>query len=101
MIGRFEVDKLDVHAHAISASLNAALEDIADVQLAADLLQINRLALVSEGGVAPDHNGAAYAREVGRQALRNPIDEMLMGSVAANIGEGQDDDRLARRPFVG
>ena len=38
MIARFGVDELDVDAHAVSAALNAALEDIADVQLAADLL---------------------------------------------------------------
>ncbi len=39
------VDELDVDAHAVSAALNAALEDIADVQLAPDLLQIDGLPL--------------------------------------------------------
>ena len=66
MIARFGVDELDIDAHAVSAALDAALEDIADVQLAADLLQIDGLALVGEGGVAPDHERAANAREVGR-----------------------------------
>ena len=37
MIARFGVDELHVDAHAVAAALNAALEDIADVQLAADL----------------------------------------------------------------
>ena len=37
MIARFGVDELDVDAHAVSAALDAALEDIADVQLAPDL----------------------------------------------------------------
>ena len=50
----FGVDELDIDAHAVTAALNAALEDIADVQLAADLLQIDGFALVSEGRVAPD-----------------------------------------------
>jgi hypothetical protein len=40
--------------------LNAALENVADIQLPADLLQIDVLALVGEGGVAPDHNGVPY-----------------------------------------
>ena len=37
------------------------------------------------------------AREVGRQALRHAVDEILLLRVAADIGEGQDDDREARR----
>ena len=45
MIARFGVDELDIDAHAVSAALNAALEDIADVQLAPDLLQIDGLPL--------------------------------------------------------
>ncbi len=45
MIARFGVDELHVDAHAVSAALDAALEDIADVQLAADLLQVDGLPL--------------------------------------------------------
>jgi hypothetical protein len=45
MIARFGVDELHIDAHAISAALNAALKNIADVQLAADLPQINVLPL--------------------------------------------------------
>ena len=58
MIARFGVDELNVDAHAASAALNAALEDIADIQLAPDLLQIDVLALVGEGRVAPDHEAS-------------------------------------------
>ena len=97
MTAGFGVDELHVDAHAAAAALDAAFENIADVQLAADLLQVDRLALVGEGGVAPDHERAPNAREVGRQALRHPIDEMLLLRVAADIGERQDDDREARR----
>ena len=60
MAARFGVDELDIDAHSVLAALNAALEDVADVQLPADLLQIDVLALVGEGGVAPDHEGAPY-----------------------------------------
>jgi hypothetical protein len=56
---------LDIDAHALAAPLYAALEGIANVQFASDLLQINGFALVGEGGVAPDHERTADAREVG------------------------------------
>ena len=97
MTARFGVDELHIDAHAVSAALDAAFEDIADVQLAADLLQIDGLALVGEGRVAPDHERASNARKIGRQALRDPIDEMLLLRVAADIGERQDHHREARR----
>ena len=97
MIARFGVDELHVDAHAVSAALDAALEDIADVQLAPDLSSRRRLAFVGERRVAPDHDGASYPREVGREALRDPVDEMLLLRVASDIGERQDDDREARR----
>ena len=42
MIPGFGVDQLHVDAHAVSAALNAALEDIADIQLAPDCLHIVR-----------------------------------------------------------
>ena len=97
MMAVFGVDELHVDAHAGSAALNAALEHIADVQIAADLLQVDGLALVSESGVAPDHERAANARKIGRQALRDAVDEMLLLHAASDIGERQDDHREARR----
>ena len=45
----------------------------------------------------PITTSAPYARKVGREALRDPVDEMLLFRVAADIGERQDDDREARR----
>ena len=97
VIARFGVDELHVDAHAVSAALNAAHEDITDVQFAPDRLHVERLALVGERRIAGDHDGATNPREVGRQALRDPVDEMLLLRVAADIGEGQNDDREARR----
>ena len=52
MIACFGVDELHIDAHAVSAALNAALEDITDVQLAADRLHVERLAFVGEGRIA-------------------------------------------------
>ena len=91
------VDELHIDAHAIAAVLNAAFEDIANIQVAADRLHVERLALVSESRVAGDHDGAAETREIGREALRDAVDEMLLLRVAADICEGQNDDRKAWR----
>src|SRR5208283_4561265 len=76
MIARFGVDELDIDAHAVSAALNAALEDIADFQLAPDRLHIERPALVSERRIAGDYVSAANARKISRQALGDAVDEM-------------------------
>ena len=92
MIAGLGVDKLHVDAHAVTAALNAALKDIADVQLASDLLHVEPLALISEGRIAGDDVGAPNARKIGRQALGDPVDEMLLVRVSADIGERQDDD---------
>ena len=45
----------------------------------------------------PITNASRNARKVGRQALGDPVDEMLLFRIAADIGERQDDDREARR----
>ena len=42
--------------HPVSAALDAALKDIADIQLAPNRLHVERLAFVSEGRIAGDHD---------------------------------------------
>jgi uncharacterized protein DUF5681 len=91
------VDELDIDAHAVSDALNAAIQDIADLQLAPDRPHVDRLAFERKRRIAGDHDGASYAREVSREALRDPVDEMLLVGVAADIGEWQNDDREAWR----
>ena len=88
MTARFGVDELNVDAHAVSAALNAALEDVPDIQLAPDRLQIDGLALVSKGRAAPDHKGAADARQIRSQAFGDTINEILLFRVATHVGEG-------------
>jgi hypothetical protein len=48
----FGIDELHVDAHAGAGALNAALEDIADVQLAPDPLHVERLAFKGERRIA-------------------------------------------------
>ena len=97
MVARFGVDELHVDAHSVSAALNAAFEEIADVQLAPDGFHVERFAFVSERRIAGDHDRASYARKIGREALGDPVDEMLLLRVAADIGEWQYDEGETRR----
>ena len=86
------VDQLNIDPDAIAVPLNATLQDIANIQIAPDLLQIDTPPLVGEGGIAPDHERPADARQIGGQALGHAIDEILLLRVARHVGEGKDDD---------
>ena len=46
MIAGFGIDKLHVHPKPVAATLHRAFQHVADVQLAADLLEIDCFALV-------------------------------------------------------
>jgi hypothetical protein len=57
----FDLDELCVHAKPLAATLDGAFQHIADLQLAADLPEINRFAFVGECGVPTDDESAAEA----------------------------------------
>ena len=104
MICALGVDELDVHPDAVGGALDAAFEDIADVELAPDLFEVDRLALEVEGGVSSDHPHSAHLRKVGGEALGDAVDEIVLPGIAPDIGEGKNHDRKARRPrlrFIG
>jgi hypothetical protein len=88
VIGCFSIDKLHVNPDPIAAPLDRAFEHVANVQLAADLLEINRPALVGKCGVATDHERAPYARQVCGQGLGHTVDEVVLLGIAAEVGEG-------------
>ena len=87
MIARFGVDELDVDAQFGFAALDAALEDIADVQFAPDRLHVERLAFVRERRVGGGDISASYSREVRCEVLGDPVDERLLLRAAADVGE--------------
>ena len=91
------VDELHVDPHAIGRALNAAFEHIAHVQFAPDLLEVDRFASIGERRVPADDEGTPDPREVGRQALRHPVDEIILLRVAPEVGERQNDHRQPRR----
>ena len=100
MIAGLGVDELHVHAHPIAAALHRTFKDVTHAQLAADLLHIDMFAFVSESRVAADHERAADARQICGQALGDAINEILLLGIAADIGEGQNNDREAGRRWL-
>jgi hypothetical protein len=96
MVAALYVDELHVDPHAFSRALNASLQHIANVQLPTDGFHVDRPAFVREGSVARDDKGASDARQVGRETLGDAVDEILLVGIAADVGEGQDDNREAR-----
>src|SRR5260370_41129480 len=58
-------------------------KDVANAELLADPLQVDMFSLVSESGIATNHETADHARQIRRQALSDTIDKMLLLRVAA------------------
>src|SRR5438477_9865333 len=55
MPASLRLDQLHVYAHPVTSPPHAPFEDVANTELLADLLRINRFALVCECGVARDY----------------------------------------------
>src|SRR6266436_6313669 len=87
------VDQLGGDAHARTPLPHRAFKHIADAQFAADLLHVDRLALVGKARVAGDHEQPADARERGDDLLDHAVGEIFLLRVAAHIGERQHRDR--------
>ena len=87
------LDQLHVDPHALAAALDAALEHVAHVEVAPDLANVDWLAPIGEGRVPGDDEGARDARQVGGQAIGDAVDEIFLLGAAAEIGEGEHDQR--------
>ena len=88
----FGVDQLGVDADLVARPADAAFQHIAHTKLAADLLGVDPLVLLSERGIARDYDHVRDARQIGRQILGNPVGEILLLSIVAEISERQHDD---------
>src|SRR4029077_5913311 len=93
---RFGIDQLRVDSDLLAGALDAPFKNIAYPELAADLLYIDRLVLVSERGVARNHQAALDAREIGGQILCDTIGKIFLLRFIAEIGKGQHHNRHPR-----
>ena len=88
----FGIDQLSVDTDLVAQPPHAAFEHIAHTKLAADLLGGDPLALIGERGIDRDHQHARDARQISRQILGDPIGEVLLLGIVAEVGEWQHDD---------
>src|SRR4029077_9589401 len=86
------VDQLGGDAYPIVDLAYTALDHVAHPQLATHLGDAYRTALVDEGRVARDHQQAGDLREVGDQVLGQPVGEILLLWVGAEIVQRQNRD---------
>ena len=91
------VDQLGVDPDLVARTPDAAFEHIAHPKLAADLLGVHLLAFVREGSAARDHQNIPQPRQIGCQIVGDPVREILLFGILAEICEGQDDDRQPGR----
>ena len=94
------VDELGVDPDLITAWLHRAFEDIAHAEIFPDRLGVHRLTLVGHGRIARDHehagDGAGHPREARGQFISERVDDIILRRIAAEVGEGHDNDRKAR-----
>jgi hypothetical protein len=90
-------NELRVDRDRLADAPHAPFERVAHVEVAAELLCVDRLALIGERGLVRDHEAAGQMREVGGEIVGEAVGEIILLGVAAEVGERQDDDRHARR----
>src|SRR6516164_3645613 len=93
------VDQLRRDAHPSAGFAHRAFEHIADTELSADLLHLDRLAFVRKARIAGDHEEPADAGERGNDLLNHAVGEIFLLRVTAQIGEGQYRDRRLVRQW--
>src|SRR5260370_6852162 len=96
MRARLSINELRTYSDPMTALLLAAFQYITHSEISADLLYVDGSALVSERGAAGDHKPMANTGEASGQLLCNDIRQIVLRWTAAQIGEGQHDQRQAR-----
>lgn len=87
---------LGIDSHQVAAAPDAALEHIADAEIAANLPNVDRLVLVGKSGVSRDDEAAINVRQIRGEILCQAIGEVLLVRVtnsarnadAANVSQG-------------
>ena len=95
------IDQLRRHPDAVSRLSHAALEHIADAEIARDLGNEHRLVLVGEGRVASDHVQLGQFRQVGDDVFGDSVGKIFLLGVAAHVLERQHGDRRFGRGTAG
>ncbi|HVE48426.1 MAG TPA: hypothetical protein VNG69_02270 [Casimicrobiaceae bacterium] len=89
----FGLDQLACDAHPIARSAKAALEHIANTELATDLFYIDHFVLIGEAGRACDDEECAHSRKCSDDVVDDAVGEVFLLRIAAQVRKGQHCDR--------
>ena len=78
-------DQLPADAETTGGLAHAALEHIADTELAADLLDVDGTAFVGEARIARDHEQRSKVRERGDDVVHHAIRKVFLLGIAAHV----------------
>jgi hypothetical protein len=83
------LDELRRNAHLVGGPPDAALEEVANVELPGDLPGIDGPALVDEARGAGDDGEGAEAAERRNQVFDDPVGKVVLLRAVRKVGEGQ------------
>ena len=101
MSTRRGIDQLGGYANPVSRFPHAAPKDVADLQLAGELVDLHGLALEIEGRVAGNDKDRRNLGEIRDDVLGDAVAEVFLLRIAAHIRERQDEDGRFRRRLIG
>ena len=98
VVSRRRFDQLAGDAHPPARLADAALQDVADAEVASDLFDVRGAPFVFEARVAGDDEEPARPRQGGDDVLGHAVGKVILFGIAAHVGEWQDGERwLVRR----
>ena len=83
VLARLRVNELGCDANLIGVLADAAFQRIVDIEIAADLADVDRLAFVDEGRVARDHREIGKARQHGDDVFADAVTQIAESSCPA------------------
>lgn len=83
------IDQLTCNARAVGRFAYAALEHIPHAQFAADLLHVDRPALVDEGGITGYDKQPFNARQAGNEVFDHAVGKIVLLRITTHVGERQ------------
>jgi hypothetical protein len=97
MVAAAGIDELGGDPNAVSGLAHASLHHVARTELPAHRLHVHRPALVDEARVPRDHRELAEGRQPREQVLGEPVGEVLLLRIPAQVVEGQHRDGMPPR----
>ena len=90
-------DELRIDLDLFARASHAAFEHVAHAEFTPDRFRVNLPAFECKRGVAGDNEAIGNVRKISRKIVGDPIGEILLLGVAAQVLERQNNDREPRR----